>query len=74
MDKILGEVEYQSKGCTDEECAVELWKQLNADRIVIGGVVLAAGWHSVASICRSAYRDRYIPSYGEHLHWISSCP
>ena len=40
MDKILDEVEYQSTGCTDEECAVELGKQLGGDGTAVIDILL----------------------------------
>ena len=36
IDKILKEQKFQSSGCTDSECAVEIGKLLNADVSVIG--------------------------------------
>lgn len=47
MDKILEEFDYQSTGCTDEECAVELGKMLNAERIVIGSVGLVGQTYTI---------------------------
>ena len=47
MDKILDEVEYQSTGCTDEECAVELGKQLGAERVIIGSVGLVGQTYTI---------------------------
>ena len=48
MDKILDEFDYQSTGCTDEECAVELGKMLNAERIVIGSVGLVGQTYTIS--------------------------
>ena len=36
IDKILKEQKFQSSGCTDSECAVEIGQLLNADVSVIG--------------------------------------
>ena len=47
MDKILEEFDYQNTGCTDEECAVELGKMLNAERIVIGSVGLVGQTYTI---------------------------
>lgn len=47
MDKILEEFDYQSTGCTDEECAVELGKMLNVERIVIGSVGLVGQTYTI---------------------------
>ena len=47
MDKILEEFDYQSTGCTDEECAVELGKMLNVEHIVIGSVGLVGQTYTI---------------------------
>lgn len=47
MDKILDEFEYQATGCTDEKCAVELGKMLNAERIIIGSVGLVGQTYTI---------------------------
>ena len=47
MDKILDEMEFQSSGCTDEECAVEIGKVLNAEHIVIGSVGLVGKTYTI---------------------------
>ena len=36
IDKILKEQKFQSSGCTDSECAVEIGQLLNADLTIIG--------------------------------------
>lgn len=38
MQTILKEVGFQQTGCTDTECAVEIGKMLNAEKIVVGMV------------------------------------
>ncbi|OGF48956.1 MAG: hypothetical protein A2231_10945 [Candidatus Firestonebacteria bacterium RIFOXYA2_FULL_40_8] len=38
MDKILKEQQFQTSGCTNAECAVELGKLLNVQEIIIGSV------------------------------------
>jgi len=39
ISKMLKEKEYQQTGCTDQECAVELGKELNATHILVGSIM-----------------------------------
>ena len=39
VDKILKEQEFQSKGCTDQQCAAEIGKLLNADLMLLAEIV-----------------------------------
>ena len=39
LDKILKEQEFQSKGCTDQQCAAEIGKLLNADLMLLAEIV-----------------------------------
>ncbi len=38
IDKVLNELGFQSTGCTDKSCAVQIGKILNAERIFIGSI------------------------------------
>ncbi|MEW6555863.1 MAG: CsgG/HfaB family protein [Elusimicrobiota bacterium] len=38
MDKILAEAQFQLTGCTEAECAVQIGKILNVQRIVVGSL------------------------------------
>jgi TolB-like protein len=49
MDKILKEQKFQSSGCTDSECAVEIGQLLNTDFIVIGSVSKFGSMYSLDS-------------------------
>ena len=49
MEKILDQFNFQSTGCTDVECAIELGKMLNAERIIIGSVGLVGNTYSITA-------------------------
>ena len=39
MDKILREQKFQQSGCTDQECAAEIGRMLNADYMLLSDVL-----------------------------------
>ena len=39
MDKILKEQKFQQAGCTDQQCAAEIGKMLNADLMLISTIL-----------------------------------
>ena len=49
MEKIFDEFEFQSTGCTDVECAIELGKMLSAERIIIGSIGLVGNTYSITA-------------------------
>ena len=38
VDKILAEQKFQSKGCTDQQCAAEIGRLLNADLMLLSDI------------------------------------
>jgi TolB-like protein len=48
MDKILAEQKFQMSGCTREECAVQMGKLLNVDRIITGVVTNFAPFYYIS--------------------------
>ena len=49
MEKILDQFEFQSTGCTDVECAIEIGKMFNAERIIIGSIGLVGNTYSITA-------------------------
>ncbi|MBI4668222.1 MAG: hypothetical protein HY747_03400 [Elusimicrobia bacterium] len=43
MDKIMEEQKFQQTGCSTDECAVQIGKILNVQKIFVGGVTLLQG-------------------------------
>jgi len=39
VDKILKEQKFQNEGCTEQQCAVEIGKMLNADLMLLAGII-----------------------------------
>ena len=60
MEKILDEYDFQSTGCTDVECAIELGQMLSAQRIVIGSVGLVGNTYNLTVRMIDLETSKYI--------------
>jgi len=60
MEKILDEYDFQSTGCTDVECAIELGQMLSAQRIVIGSVGLVGNTYNLTVRMIDVETSKYI--------------
>ena len=60
MEKILDEYDFQSTGCTDVECAIELGQMLSAQRIIIGSVGLVGNTYNLTIRMIDLETSKYI--------------
>lgn len=60
MEKILDEYDFQSTGCTDVECAIELGHMLSAERIIIGSVGLVGDTYNLTVRMIDLETSKYI--------------
>lgn len=49
MEKILAEFQFQQSGCTTEECAAQIGKMLNVQKMVVGSISLLRGTYYITA-------------------------